>query len=159
MIGSPDNISGRSEKLFVALGRAKPLKSSNLPGGDYAMGDIPRNFCLVEGRKTGHCHNKSQPSSLPKWLASVRTGRQQPVASFYFPDTLAGPDLLFALKRKVRSDSPQADVILCIVQVSTSHNFHCIRSEAHLFRQMLTRHPDIAEDRIFCKCPRSVQYH
>jgi hypothetical protein len=51
MIGSPDNISGRREKLFVALGKTKHLKSSNTSGGDYMMGDIVRNFCLVEGEK------------------------------------------------------------------------------------------------------------
>lgn len=49
-----------------------------------------------------------------EWMKSVREG-QKPVASFYFPDILAGPDILFSLEPKEPSSSGP---ILCVLQVS-----------------------------------------
>ncbi|KAI9686367.1 MAG: hypothetical protein M1822_003712 [Bathelium mastoideum] len=51
---------------------------------------------------------------LWEWMKSIRSG-QKPVASFYFPDNLAGPDLLFALKQEPGS----SDIVLCVLQLKT----------------------------------------
>lgn len=128
MIGSPMAISYRSLKILEALGKAKHVRSRGLLEG-YIGEDVMRKLCLVEGRITGHCYDPlrpsahhqdpSRPSSLPmwEWLHRVRTG-QDPIASFYFPDNLAGPDILFALKGDARRNSRHENIILCIIQVS-----------------------------------------
>lgn len=46
---------------------------------------------------------------------------EKPVASFYFPDTLAGPDILFSLEPKESEKSKESSFggrILYILQVS-----------------------------------------
>ena len=47
-------------------------------------------------------------------MRSVRID-EEPVASFYFPDILAGPDIVFSLEPK---DSSSGGRILCVLQVS-----------------------------------------
>lgn len=118
MIGSPEDTQDRRARILAEFGKARQLKSAKtLEGG--GLKDFIRDHCLVEGEKTGHCYDQSQ-SAVPiwEWMRSIREN-EKPVASFYFPDNLAGPDLVFALKSsKRREKSPRDDIVLCIVQVS-----------------------------------------
>lgn len=58
----------------------------------------------------------SPPIPPWEWMKTIRNGPNdlRPAASFYFPDHLAGPDLMFALEH----GSDSSDRILCVVQVS-----------------------------------------
>ncbi len=56
-----------------------------------------------------------------EWMESTRKREEPPVASFYFPDTLAGPDILFSLEPKKSVESKESSFggrILCTLQVS-----------------------------------------
>jgi hypothetical protein len=119
MIGSPEDFRERRRDFLRVLGKARHLtcKGKVLEG---EVKDFARNYCLVEGARTGHCYDGT-PSGLRiwEWMSSIRNSEKiPPVASFYFPDSFAGPDLLFALKRRGTSDEKAPfDPILCIVQV------------------------------------------
>ncbi len=58
--------------------------------------------------------NLNEPVPIWKWMETIRTG-EVPVASFYFPDNLAGPDILFSLESAIPDSG---DRIICILQVS-----------------------------------------
>lgn len=118
MIGSPEDTSNGRKEILAGFGKARHLKFCK-PLEGAGVKDFARNHCLVEGKRTGHCYDQSLSSSIPiwDWMRSIREGRK-PVASFYFPDNLAGPDLLFALKRKgPTQESARDDIVLCVVKV------------------------------------------
>jgi hypothetical protein len=122
MVGSPEDISQRRENILRGFSKAQKLKNGDItPKGEVK--DFVRDYCLVEGDRTRHCNNQSQ-SSIPiwQWMKSIRDGRK-PVASFYFPDNLAGPDLLFALKNSKSTKKNPLKVVLCIVQVRIPQHF------------------------------------
>jgi hypothetical protein len=116
MVGSPEDISDRRGKILRGFGKAKHLKERGITLKGKVK-DFTGDYCLVEGDRTGHCNNQSQ-SSIPiwQWMKSIREGRK-PVASFYFPDNLSGPDLLFALENSKSTKKNPLKVVLCIVQV------------------------------------------
>ena len=67
----------------------------------------------------GEIPNFDHAVPIWKWMESIREC-ETPIASFYFPDTLAGPDILFALEPKESASigSSFGGRILCILQVS-----------------------------------------
>lgn len=117
MVGSPEDIVQRRKKILTRLGKAINLELGK-PLEGHGMTNFARDRCLVEGQKTGHCYDR-ESSTLPiwEWMRSVRQG-EKPVTTFYFPDNLAGPDLLFALRgSNVRGETLRDDLLLCVVQV------------------------------------------
>lgn len=114
MIGSPEDIDNRRARILTEFAKAEHVKSDEVSAVDGFA-----SHWLVEGKRTGHCYDQSQPSRIPiwDWMRSIREDSQPP-ASFYFPDNLAGPDLLFGWKRSNFTDeTPNDDMVLCIVQV------------------------------------------
>lgn len=123
MTGSPENILCRRKNILANLGKAENLvKAENLKQRHKYLED----YCLLEGEKTGHCYDqRPKDIRIDEWMASIRNGKK-PAASFYFPDNLAGPDILFALKcSKMTKETPGDGVILCIVQVRSPKTKYC----------------------------------
>ncbi|KAF6218892.1 hypothetical protein HO133_005435 [Letharia lupina] len=91
---------------------------------------------LVEGKNIGHVYdgktswgfssrgetpNLDHAVPIWEWMKSIRECKE-PVASFYFPDTLAGPDILFSLELKDSVKSEESSFrgrIMCILQLKT----------------------------------------
>ena len=132
MIGSPVDLEERRRDILRVLGQAKHLTCRKKKLEDEVK-ELARSYCLVEGERTGHCYDgcPSGPQ-IWEWMSSIRNSEKNPpVASFYFPDNLAGPSLLFALKRSDKNIP--YDPILCIVQVRIPQHsvfilFHTPRS-------------------------------
>ncbi|ERF73317.1 hypothetical protein EPUS_03150 [Endocarpon pusillum Z07020] len=104
MTGSPENILHRRKAILANLGNAENLKQRHRCLEDY---------CLLEGERTGHCYDQRlKDIPIYEWMASIRNGKK-PAASFYLPDNLAGPDILFALQHsKTSAKTPGDSVIL-----------------------------------------------
>lgn len=58
-------------------------------------------------------HTYDGSVELPCWMELVRTSRN-PNATFFFPENIAGPDLMFALEKS----SMKQDIVLCLLRAS-----------------------------------------
>ncbi|KAI9658292.1 MAG: hypothetical protein M1821_002425 [Bathelium mastoideum] len=141
----------RRREILKRLSAAHPI------GTDVRQLSLKlQHSTLVKGVKIGHVSNGRESSSsssrsttdesvqftsgsdvqLWEWMKSIRSG-QKPAASFYFPDNLAGPDLLFALNQGPGS----SDIVLCVLQEELEH-----WKERTIIRILVwTKHDSLAE--------------
>ncbi|PMD13487.1 hypothetical protein NA56DRAFT_694828 [Hyaloscypha hepaticicola] len=99
--GSKD--ANRLQGLLTVLSSAaalNPNSSLDLSG-----------YTLAQGDTIGHAYDGSV--ELTEWLSSLRQGEQLN-ATFYLPDNIVGPDLVFALRP---NSTANQDVVLCLLQV------------------------------------------
>ena len=81
--------------------------------GDPAL-DLT-GYKVIEGSKIGYIYDQNSAIKLSKWIESVRSAGR-PVATYYFPEENAGPDIVFALQPPEHS---AASIVLCLLQASS----------------------------------------
>ena len=72
---------------------------------------------MVEGSNIGYMYDTGRRYELRDWLQHIRLNMRQH-ATFYFPESAVGPDILWAMQRP---GNPQKgirrNVVLCSLQV------------------------------------------
>ena len=105
-------------EIIQLFGCAKRVSNGSYDiEADNTLEERMRNkaYTIVKGVMTGlSCDQNCD--SMVRWLELLRgTDHSRLGGTFYFPENIAGPDILFALKPQDSTDSKH--IILCVIQV------------------------------------------
>ena len=116
---SIDDKKGGSERLQLESHHLVEGKKINYIDDGEISSSFPSRFVINSNRyrvllNLSRPENPNLNDRIPiwEWMKSIRKN-EEPVASFYFPDNLAGPDILFSLESSERDSR-----ILCVLQVN-----------------------------------------
>lgn len=93
---------GQSENIDKLL---QPRKHGRAADARFEtrFGCDPDKMCLIEGSQTAfeEKSDSGRSETMWGWLETIRIGSSKgsPKSTFWFPSTMAGPDVLFALRR------------------------------------------------------------